>query len=138
MESCDCDQIEMSSRKDTVKRTPFERRILRPALFSPPPRPQTIPWSFAPGTFQPVNEWKPKFLEFVKESSRLKTFSTWPKQMNPKGAELARVGFFYEGVSDTCRCFFCGILVHNWEVKDDAFEEHLKHSPDCHYVEYLM
>ena len=34
--------------------------------------------------------------------------------------------------------FFCGLVVHNWETHDDAFEEHLKHSPKCHYVEFHM
>ena len=34
--------------------------------------------------------------------------------------------------------FFCGLVVHNWERHDDAFEEHLKHSPKCHYVEFHM
>ena len=43
-----------------------------------------------------------------------------------------------KGFSDTCRCFFCGLVVHSWETHDDAFEEHLKHSPKCHYVEFHM
>ena len=90
-------------------------------------------WSF--GGF---NEWKPKHLSYCKESSRMSSFNTWPKQMNPKPEQLAKAGFFYEGVSDTCRCFFCGLVVHNWETHDDALEEHRKHSPKCHYVEFHM
>ena len=146
---CDCDfdsneQVELSKKENecktdsSKKKTTFGRRLLSPAFFQSSTKPETGRWSFASGTFQSENEWKPKFLQFCKESSRMKTFSTWPKQMNPKPDELAKAGFFYEGVSDTCRCFFCGVIVHNWEIKDEAFEEHLKHSPKCHYLTYHM
>lgn len=147
METCDCDaydQIEMSEKckvqSDAAKKnaTSFQRKLLSPAFFKSSAGSQTSKWSFSSGPVETVNEWKPKFVEFCKQSSRMKSFSTWPKQMNPKPQDLARVGFFYEGVSDTCRCFFCGIIVHNWEVKDDAFEEHKRHSPNCHYLKYLM
>ena len=68
----------------------------------------------------------------------MSSFNTWPKQMNPKPEQLAKAGFFYEGVSDTCHCFFCELVVHNWETHDDALEEPRRHSPKCHYVEFHM
>ena len=34
--------------------------------------------------------------------------------------------------------FFCGLVVHNWETHDDALEEHRRHSPKCHYLEFHM
>ena len=147
MDTCDCDalhtQIEMSTEQseiqsDIEKRSAmsFERSLLKPAFFQPRSAPVHSTWSFKKPVAEDNSEWKPKFLQFCKQSCRMKSFSTWPKQMNPRPEQLARVGFFYEGVSDTCRCFFCGVIVHNWESKDDAFEEHMKHSPNCHFIEF--
>ena len=145
METCDCDVYEKNQYE--LSSTQNERdlsRIKRDAIgCKPPAYPNWISqvssarvkpiWSF--GGF---NEWKPKHLSYCKKSSRMASFNTWPKQMNPKPEQLVKAGFFYEGVSDTCRCFFCGLVVHNWEAHDDALEEHLKHSPKCHYVEFHM
>ena len=138
--ACDCDaltQIELTTKQneaelESIKRSSFGSKLLSP-IFNPPKA-----FSFGTHPFAGENEWKPKFLQYSKESSRLKSFATWPKQMNPKPEELARAGFFYEGVSDTCRCFFCGLLVHNWETQDDAIEEHFRHSSKCHFVEFHM
>ena len=130
---CDCDamhQIELSTQKSQA-----ELESQKMSIFSKPK-----PWSFGNPLFRGEvdNEWKPKFMQYCKESSRLASFTTWPKQMNPKPEKLAKAGFFYEGVSDTCRCFHCGLIVHNWEVDDDAVEEHFQLSRKCHFVEYLM
>ena len=145
MEACDCDAYEknqygLSSRqnerdlskmmRDSIGCKPPAYQNLMSQMSSVPVRPI---WSF--GGF---NEWKPKHLSYCKESSRMSSFNTWPKQMNPKPEQLAKAGFFYEGVSDTCRCFFCGHVVHNLETHDDALEEHRRHSPKCHYVEFHM
>ena len=81
--------------------------------------------------------WKPKYIQYLSLAERLATFNTWPKQMNPKPEELAQAGFFYEGVSDTCCCFYCGVIVHNWEIKDRAIEEHRKWQPSCDFIQSL-
>ena len=136
--ACDCDAYGHTQQEESSPKIQSDATIMsvnskqRNPFFQPSPPLRPI-WSFGG-----YNEWKPKFISYCKESSRMATFGTWPKQMNPKPEQLAKSGFFYEGVSDTCRCFFCGVLVHNWEVKDDAFEEHLKHSPDCQYIRYHM
>ena len=139
--ACDCDameQIELTTQKSQA-----ELEAQKRSIFS-----TQKSWSFGthchasehhPTYIEEVdNEWKPKFLQYCKESDRLVTFATWPKQMNPKPEKLAKAGFFYEGVSDTCQCFHCRIITFNWEVKDDPIQEHYKHSWRCHFVEYLM
>ena len=133
--ACDCDamhQIELSIQKSQAELESQKRSIFsRPKLYS-------FGTATPPGELELNSEWKPKFMQYSKESSRLASFATWPKQMNPKPEELAKAGFFYEGVSDTCRCFHCGLIVHNWEVDDNAVEQHFRHSRKCNFVQYLM
>ena len=137
---CDCDvlqQIESTTKKTQAELDSMKRSALGSKMFGPLFSTQKT-WTFGTRPFMDNNEWKPKFLSYCKESSRLATFATWLKQMNPKPEQLAKAGFFYEGVSDTCRCFHCGLIVHNWEPEDDALGEHYRHSPRCHFVEFLM
>ena len=138
--TCDCeasDQVELSSKRTQAELESMKRSSLGSKLLSPVFSTHK-PWTFGIRPFTEDNEWKPKFLQYRKESSRLASFGTWPKQMNPKPQELAKAGFFYEGVSDTCQCFHCGLIVHNWEIDDDAVGEHYRHSPKCRFVEFLM
>lgn len=138
--ACDYDSaslIELCSKQKQEELETMKRGAMGAKIFSPLFSTQKA-FSFGTQSAPLENEWKPKFLHFCKESARLKTFATWPKQMRPKPEELAKCGFFYEGVSDTCRCFFCGLLVHNWETDDDPIEEHFRHKPSCHFVEFLM
>lgn len=136
-EPIDYTQIQLGKRQspselNAAKKTSLGAKMLSPAFSA------TRTWTFGTRPFQPENEWLPKFLEYTKESARMASFKTWPKQMMPKPEELVKAGFFYEGVSDTCRCFFCGVIVHSWETYDDALAEHCRHSPKCHFVEFQM
>ena len=74
---------------------------------------------------------------YATKIARLKTFESWPRQMNPKAEELAQAGFFYKGISDQCTCFFCGISCNNWEFGDNAFQEHINHNSKCKYIQMV-
>lgn len=78
--------------------------------------------------------WNPAKTNYISFKSRLRSFDTWPPQMNPTGLELARAGFYYTGESDSVRCFYCDLPLHKWETKDSALVEHQTHSPGCRYL----
>ncbi|XP_004689103.1 PREDICTED: baculoviral IAP repeat-containing protein 3 [Condylura cristata] len=68
------------------------------------------------------------------EKARLLTFQMWPLSfLSP--ADLAKAGFYYIGPGDRVACFACGGKLSNWEPKDDAKSEHLRHFPNCPFVE---
>lgn len=68
------------------------------------------------------------------ENARLLTFQTWPLTfLSP--ADLAKAGFYYIGPGDRVACFACGGKLSNWEPKDDAMSEHLRHFPQCPFLE---
>ncbi|XP_076969255.1 baculoviral IAP repeat-containing protein 3-like isoform X2 [Tamandua tetradactyla] len=68
------------------------------------------------------------------EKARLLTYQMWPLSfLSP--ADLAKAGFYYIGPGDRVACFACGGKLSNWEPKDDAMAEHLRHFPSCPFLE---
>jgi baculoviral IAP repeat-containing protein 2/3 len=62
--------------------------------------------------------------------NRLRTFTGWPLAwLRPQ--DLASAGFFYFNIGDQVKCAYCGGIIGQWEVNDNAFEEHRKFFPDC-------
>ena len=75
--------------------------------------------------------------------SRLASFSAWneTKFAPPiSSKQLAKAGFFLNCIkqqdADVVTCFQCGVTLGNWERNDDAFEEHSKRNPLCHFLLY--
>nr|XP_019829719.1 PREDICTED: baculoviral IAP repeat-containing protein 3 [Bos indicus] len=67
------------------------------------------------------------------EKARLLTFQMWPLTfLSP--TDLAKAGFYYIGPGDRVACFACGGTLSNWEPKDDAMSEHLRHFPNCPFL----
>ena len=66
--------------------------------------------------------------------NRFQTFATWPMQMQQKPLDLSSSGFYYLKEGDKVRCFYCGIMIHKWEEKDDIVSEHRRHSGKCKYL----
>jgi len=71
-----------------------------------------------------------------KESERRKTFMGWPiSEIRPE--ELARAGFVYLQTRDRVQCVFCLVKISDWEPHDNPFQEHMKHSPCCPFIQGL-
>ncbi|KAM6157813.1 baculoviral IAP repeat-containing protein 3-like isoform 2-T2 [Rhynchocyon petersi] len=67
------------------------------------------------------------------EKARLHTFQQWPLTFLLP-TDLAKAGFYYIGPGDRVACFACGGKLSNWELKDDAIVEHLRHFPNCPFL----
>uniref|UniRef100_A0A8C4QH26 RING-type E3 ubiquitin transferase n=1 Tax=Eptatretus burgeri TaxID=7764 RepID=A0A8C4QH26_EPTBU len=65
---------------------------------------------------------------------RLATFVSWSKKANISASSLASAGFYYTGVADNVKCFFCDGGLRNWEIGDDPWHEHTKWFPRCGFV----
>lgn len=68
---------------------------------------------------------------FNTEESRLESFgANWPHAyMDP--AKLAKTGFFFIGPSDQVKCYFCGLELGSWEMRDDEVTEHIRWAEHC-------
>ncbi|KAE9528484.1 hypothetical protein AGLY_012055 [Aphis glycines] len=76
----------------------------------------------------------PKYPEYSTLLSRLKTFDSLPLRSCRDKYSLAECGFAYTGTGDSVRCFYCGLLLLEWEEDDEAWQQHAMHNPKCVYV----
>ena len=77
----------------------------------------------------------PHHPRLVTFESRLATFHTWPPGLKQRPEQMAKAGFFYEGVSDQVKCFSCDGGLGSWEEGDSPEEEHAKWFPGCTYLQ---
>ena len=92
---------------------------------------------------RPSNHWGRKQTAlYSKYRERLGSFyrefaTEWPIGLQQKPDQLAEAGFVYSGMSDRVECFYCKITVHKWSVHDDPWEEHVKWSPKCGFLNLI-
>ncbi|XP_074013148.1 baculoviral IAP repeat-containing protein 7 [Numenius arquata] len=77
---------------------------------------------------------EPEYPEMETEEMRLSTFQNWPQYTDMRPEQLARAGFFYTGLNDIVRCFYCDGHVRNWSFGDDPWREHAKWYPGCEFL----
>jgi hypothetical protein len=68
------------------------------------------------------------------ESNRLKSFgNSWPSSyVTPE--QLAAAGFHYLKWEDHVTCRYCRVGVSKWVEGDNAWDDHLKYSPNCPFL----
>lgn len=75
----------------------------------------------------------PKYPEYSTIESRSRSFATWNSTVQDS-ALLAQAGFYYLGVADEVRCFYCDGGLRNWLQNDDPWFEHTRWFPKCPFV----
>ncbi|CAG7721366.1 unnamed protein product [Allacma fusca] len=78
----------------------------------------------------------PKDKTMVSVSSRLKSFKekNWPASTGITEEVMSAAGFYYAGVEDHVKCFYCGGGLKNWVPSDNPLEVHAKWFPNCVFV----
>lgn len=81
-----------------------------------------------------------EYTRFFYEADRLKSFENWlfSDSANCSRKNAAQAGFIRTGTADEldkARCSLCFILLGEWRATDCPWEEHLKHSPQCHFAQ---
>ncbi|OPL33425.1 hypothetical protein AM593_03149, partial [Mytilus galloprovincialis] len=77
---------------------------------------------------------KPKYSKYAVRSTRLNSFKHWPAHLTQSPDELSLAGFFFTGIEDHCRCFFCGGGLRSWEPGDQPWVEHARWYQNCAFV----
>lgn len=75
-----------------------------------------------------------KYKQYITESSRLRTYANWSSDKWQTFTIMVECGFFFAGMEDCVRCFYCGIGLKNWTKDDDPWVEHARWSKNCQYV----
>lgn len=70
--------------------------------------------------------------------TRVDSFKEWPATLSQQPADLAKAGFYYFGIKDMVKCFFCNGGLKNWDHNDDPYEDHVRWFPKCQFIRQLM
>lgn len=81
---------------------------------------------------------KTRISGFETERSRYNTYINWPVENIVTSKELARFGLIYTGTGDRVKCVFCLGAMYNWDIGDDAIQEHTRHFPECPFILYFV
>ncbi len=76
--------------------------------------------------------------DFQMHHARLESFRSWPSHLSQRPEELARAGFYYFGVKDMVKCFFCNGGLKDWAWGDDPCQDHVRWFPKCQFIRQLM
>lgn len=73
-----------------------------------------------------------QYLENVIKTENMmrETYLFWPKAY-PAIDDMVKSGLYYTGSGDSVCCINCGIVLHDWQPKDQPNVEHVKHAPLC-------
>jgi len=69
--------------------------------------------------------------------SRLRSFKDWPPALRQEPKQLAEAGFYYIGLSDQTKCFYCDGGLRNWQPEDDPWTEHARWFSKCGFVRLI-
>lgn len=87
------------------------------------------------GTGNVICSGTPVHPRYATEIARLRTFEhTWPRALKQKPEQLADAGFFYTGLGDMTKCFYCDGGLKDWEDDDDPWQQHARWFDRCPYV----
>ncbi|XP_065218476.1 E3 ubiquitin-protein ligase XIAP-like isoform X2 [Planococcus citri] len=71
---------------------------------------------------------------YITVEQRMESFKNWPIPQIKKSEELAEVGFFYSGKTDTVVCFHCNLVLGDWVATDVASKQHAHWNPLCAFI----
>ena len=92
-------------------------------------------WSFGESSKPRVEGFAYNCQDYTLYENRFQTFRSWPKTHPIRPATLAGAGFHYTGEGDKVRCTWCKIELRQWEVFDNALEQHKIHSSgECNFL----
>lgn len=65
-----------------------------------------------------------------READRLSSLNSWPIEYIDR-SRVAKLGLFYFGELDKVKCFFCNLILGEWEEGDDPAVDHERCRPLC-------
>ncbi|XP_023329577.1 uncharacterized protein LOC111702197 isoform X2 [Eurytemora carolleeae] len=81
-----------------------------------------------------ISHTGPLHPSYATPEARLRTFREWPPALKQRPQDLADAGFYYIGLSDQVKCFYCDGGLRNWQPEDDPWMEHARWFSKCVFV----
>lgn len=69
-----------------------------------------------------------------RQPARYVTFKNFPVSSVVSPLQLSHAGFFYLGLGEKVRCYYCYLLVEKWSGVETPLETHRRLNPKCQYA----
>jgi len=76
--------------------------------------------------------------DYTDESKRLKSFFTWPRDIEQQPMALVKAGFFYTGKKDIVQCCMCHLIIGGWRRGERPMQEHQIKRSTCPFLLNLL
>jgi len=93
-----------------------------------------FPCSQYPESLGIISHHGPLHPSYATVEARIRTFRDWPPALKQQPEELADAGFYYIGLSDQVKCFYCDGGLRNWQPEDNPWVEHARWFTKCVFV----
>ncbi|CAF2899291.1 unnamed protein product [Rotaria sp. Silwood2] len=87
--------------------------------------------------FDQIVHTSPYHIDYASIPCRQATFKTWTNESSPSVDDLVKAGFFFTGINNIVRCFYCNGSLQNWSGNDNPLIEHIRWFPHCTYAKQL-
>ena len=82
--------------------------------------------------------WNPFCPDFETYNNRLSSFKYWPLDRFIPSKILSLAGFFHLDKRDhTVMCYYCGLVLSEWELYDNPIFEHRRHQVNCFHLDLV-
>ena len=81
--------------------------------------PEKAPYGASPESIGIMKHAGPLHPQYAALEARLRTSREWPPALRQQPKQLAEAEFYYIGLSDQVKCFYCDGGLRNWQSEDD-------------------
>jgi len=81
-----------------------------------------------------ISHHGPMHPSYATPEARIRSFKEWPPGLKVQPKDLVDAGFYYIGLSDQVKCFYCDGGLRNWHSDDDPWVEHARWFTKCAFV----
>ena len=100
--------------------------------------PEKAPYGASPESIGIMKHAGPLHPQYAALEARLRTFREWPPALRQQPKQLAEAEFYYIGLSDQVKCFYCDGGLRNWQSEDEPWVEHARWFSRCVFIRLVV
>ena len=100
--------------------------------------PEKAPYGASPESIGIMKHAGPLHPQYAALKARLRTSREWRPALRQQPKQLAEAEFYYIGLSDQVKCFYCDGGLRNWQSEDEPWVEHARWFSRCVFIRLVV